>query len=61
MLFCLVIKKVHFMQDKSIQQFTTVLKNDKVTFRAALRKYLNAHSFYTEMKFFIKIICNTVM
>jgi len=40
----------------------TILKNNKGKFKAAWRKYLNAHSFYTVDEFCVcKIIYNTVL
>jgi hypothetical protein len=50
----LLQKKCILCWHKSFQQFTTILKNDKVKFRAVLRKYLNAHSFYTVDEIFYK-------
>jgi len=49
----LLSKKCILCWHKSFQWFTTILKNDKVKFRAALRKYLNAHSFYSVDEIFL--------
>jgi hypothetical protein len=40
----------------------TILYNDKAKFKAALRKYLNTHSFHSADEFFMcKMIYNTVL
>ena len=49
-----VLKREHSMLHKKFQQFTTQwdnLKNIKAKFKAALRKFLHTHSFYSVDKF----------
>jgi len=53
----LVLKKVHFMLASKFSTFYHVTKNEKAKFKAALRKYLNTHSFYSVDG--VKMINNT--
>jgi len=40
----------------------TIFENDKAKFKAALRKYLNTHCFYSVDEFLcVEMVCNTVL
>jgi len=53
----LVLKKSTFYTGikifNSLPRNLTILKNEKAKFKAALRKYLNTHSFYSGDEFFM--------
>jgi hypothetical protein len=53
---CLIFKKVHFMlvsKFSTVYHSVTILKNHTAKFKAALRKVLNTHYFYSVDKCFM--------
>jgi hypothetical protein len=62
---CFQKKKYTLCRHKNFHQLPhslTILKNDEAQFKAALRKCLSTHPYYTVDEFlWVKMICNTVM
>jgi hypothetical protein len=53
---CLVFRKAHSIlasEFSTVYQSLTNLKNEKAQFQVALRRYLNAHAFYSADDFFM--------